>query len=155
MGNYKVVIVENVISDLKKIEQVFNENSNFLVYKKFESYNSFINFMKYNNSKIDFLVINIFINEKNPFEILKEVNHYKNYINKVICCASFVSSEIFSCLNEKKRTGDWNANYYYGISTSNKGKASDCIQCGKCEKLCPQFLPIRELLKLAKETFDK
>ena len=99
MNNYKVVIVENVLSDLKKIEQVFNENSNFVVYKKFESYSSFINFMKYNNSKIDFLVINIFINEKTPFEILKEVNHYKNYINKIICCANFVSSEIFSCLN--------------------------------------------------------
>lgn len=71
------------------------------------------------------------------------------------CVKNIPIPEIFSCLNEKKRTGDWNANYYYSISTSNKGKASDCIQCGKCEKLCPQFLPIRELLKLAKETFDK
>lgn len=99
MNNYKVVIVENVISDLKKLEQAFNENNNFVVYKKFDNFNSFINFMRYNNSKIDFLVINIFINEKTPFELLKEVSLYKNYISKIICLASFVSSEIFSCLN--------------------------------------------------------
>ena len=99
MNNYKVVIVENVISDLKKLEQAFNENNNFVVYKKFDNFNSFINFIRYNNSKIDFLVINIFINEKTPFELLKEVNFYKSHIGKIICLASFVSSEIFSCLN--------------------------------------------------------
>lgn len=27
------------------------------------------------------------------------------------------------------------------------GKAADCVKCGKCEKSCPQFLPIRNLLR--------
>lgn len=71
------------------------------------------------------------------------------------CIKNIPIPEIFSCLNEKKRTNDWNSNYYYDISTSNKGKASDCIKCGKCEKLCPQYLPIRDLLVEAKETFEK
>ena len=71
------------------------------------------------------------------------------------CIKNIPIPEIFACLNEKKRTNDWNSNYYYDISTSNKGKASDCIKCGKCEKLCPQYLPIRDLLVEAKETFDK
>ena len=71
------------------------------------------------------------------------------------CIKNIPIPEIFTCLNEKKRTNDWNSNYYYDISTSNKGKASDCIKCGKCEKLCPQYLPIRDLLVEAKETFEK
>ena len=32
--------------------------------------------------------------------------------------------------------------------TIGHGKASECIKCGKCEKECPQHLPIREHLKL-------
>ena len=31
----------------------------------------------------------------------------------------------------------------------------NCIKCGKCEKLCPQKLPIREDLARAQEDLDK
>ncbi len=43
---------------------------------------------------------------------------------------------------------------YYGRLTQNFGKASDCIECGKCEKVCPQHLPIRENLKLVAKEFE-
>ncbi|MCR5634302.1 MAG: 4Fe-4S binding protein, partial [Lachnospiraceae bacterium] len=33
------------------------------------------------------------------------------------------------------------------------GKAGDCIACGKCEKICPQHLPIRDNLKLVAKQF--
>lgn len=39
--------------------------------------------------------------------------------------------------------------YYMWVGgfTSNPSYASLCMQCGKCEKLCPQHIPIREQLK--------
>ncbi len=50
---------------------------------------------------------------------------------------------------------DWNSGMYYGIVThGGHGKASACIRCGKCEKVRPQHLPIRELLKTVAKTFE-
>lgn len=43
---------------------------------------------------------------------------------------------------------------YYKRLTQNFGKASACISCGKCEKVCPQHLPIRENLKLVAAQFE-
>ncbi len=62
---------------------------------------------------------------------------------------------LFSCLNNKKRFRDWNADFYYEISTRDAGKASDCVGCGQCEDICPQHLPIRELLQNVAEEFEK
>ncbi len=41
----------------------------------------------------------------------------------------------------------------YAQHTAEKGKAEECIRCGKCEEQCPQHLPIRELLEKVAETF--
>lgn len=62
----------------------------------------------------------------------------------------------FSCLNIKKLYNDWNAAHYYReVISKHGGKASDCIECGKCEKACPQHLNIRELLKDVVKEFEK
>lgn len=64
--------------------------------------------------------------------------------------------DLFSCMNTKKLTGDWNPNFYYEeVYTKNGGRAGDCIKCGKCEKICPQHLKIRELLEEVSREFDK
>ena len=64
--------------------------------------------------------------------------------------------DLFACMNTKQIYHDWNADYYYNVvHTANKGKASDCIKCGKCEKACPQHLEIRKLLEEVAMEFER
>ena len=64
--------------------------------------------------------------------------------------------DMFSSLNAHEAFHNWNTAYYYNsvITGNGHGKASECIRCGKCEKVCPQHLPIRELLKDVAKTFE-
>ncbi len=72
------------------------------------------------------------------------------------CPKNILIPDLFSCYNTKNVHHDWNADYYYSsIYTVSNGKASDCIKCGKCEKICPQHLEIRDLLVDVAKEFDQ
>ena len=62
--------------------------------------------------------------------------------------------ELFACYNTQKRYQDWDGSKRYQARTKDLGKASDCIACGKCEKVCPQHLPIREHMKELTKMFE-
>ena len=71
------------------------------------------------------------------------------------CPKDILIPDVFSAMNAHEAFHDWNSGMYYGIVTrGGHGKASDCLRCGKCEKVCPQHLPIRELLKNVEKTFE-
>ena len=72
-------------------------------------------------------------------------------------CPKHISiPDLFATMNTKQIYHDWNADYYYSnVHTAPGRRASDCIKCGKCEKSCPQHLPIRKLLTEVAAEFEK
>ena len=105
------------------------------------------------------------LNEKEMEAVHKvaDIFHQKHAIACTACryctagCPKQISiPDLFACMNAKKVFNDWNANYYYSnVHIVHNGKASDCIKCGKCEKACPQHLPIRDLLEDVAKEFEK
>ncbi len=76
------------------------------------------------------------------------------------CCDGCPSGinipEVFRLLNTVRLYGEeWRSSNFYLGMTEKGGKAKDCLSCGQCESVCPQHLPIIELLKEASSHFDK
>ncbi len=94
---------------------------------------------------------------------VQEIFHKMNMTPCTACrycvegCPKQISiPDLFAIMNIKQLHHDWNADYYYEeVHTAPGRRASDCLKCGKCEKICPQHLPIRKLLEEVAKEFDK
>ena len=93
--------------------------------------------------------------ELEAIDKVREIYHGMNLIPCTACrycvagCPKHISiPDLLALMNTKQIHHDWNADYYYNVvhTGGGKGKATDCIRCGTCEKACPQHLPIRKLL---------
>ena len=70
------------------------------------------------------------------------------------CPQNIAIPDLFACFNGKTVWNTWSSSYYYKVHTHTGGKASDCVECGACEEICPQHLPIRKLMKDVAKEFD-
>ena len=76
------------------------------------------------------------------------------------CPMNIPIPKYFSLYNEDMREDlehkGWTVNFSnYARLTESFGKACDCIECGQCEGVCPQHLPIIEKLKDVSKHFDR
>ena len=74
------------------------------------------------------------------------------------CPMSISIPDVISAINTKRKfPGDMRPQFFYNglIARDGIGKASDCIECGQCEGVCPQHLPIITLMQEAVEKFEK
>ena len=62
---------------------------------------------------------------------------------------------LYNAEMQKTRDKDWISHRgYYRNLTKTFGKASDCVSCRQCERICPQHLPIAEDLKMVATMFE-
>ena len=72
------------------------------------------------------------------------------------CPMNIAIPDVFRAVNTMKLYGDEfrPKAFYGGLIGQGHGRAGDCIACGQCEGVCPQHLPIIELLKDASARLD-
>ena len=72
-------------------------------------------------------------------------------------CPMIISiPDVFRAVNTMNLYGDVfrPKAFYGGVIGQGHGRASECIGCGQCESVCPQHLPIIDLLKDASAKLD-
>lgn len=61
---------------------------------------------------------------------------------------------LFSIENTKREFKNAQVAWDFQMAIKGRGKPSDCVGCGLCEKACPQFIGIRGLLKEIAATYE-
>ncbi len=72
------------------------------------------------------------------------------------CPAGIRIPDVFRALNTiRLYPDDVRPIFYYNNITVESGKAKECVACGQCEGVCPQHLPIIQLMQEASEKLDQ
>lgn len=101
--------------------------------------------------------------EKAAIDKITDIIHTQDSIGCTSCryCVSecpqhILIPDLFACLNAKHIFNNWTSDWYYShVHTVKNGKASSCLECGRCEAVCPQHLEIRKALKKVASEFER
>lgn len=72
------------------------------------------------------------------------------------CPQNILIPDVFKALSSLRMSGEtWRSqSFYQKLVEQGSGKAGTCVACGQCEGVCPQHLPITELMKEAAGKLD-
>lgn len=72
------------------------------------------------------------------------------------CPMNIQIPDLFDAMNQKTAFGDKKQDRFFSqfYTGNGKGRPSECVKCGGCENVCPQHLPIRELLEKVAAEFE-
>lgn len=70
------------------------------------------------------------------------------------CPMNIPIPEIFFVANHQRGNAEFRGRREYTIATTDKGKASDCVECGQCESACPQQINVISHLKDCAKQFE-
>ena len=101
--------------------------------------------------------------EKAAIEKVKEIMFRVELVGCTACkycvegCPMNISiPDVISAINTKRKfPEDMRPQFFYNGLVGHSSRASECIGCGQCEGVCPQHLPIPDLMKEAAGLFDK
>lgn len=72
-----------------------------------------------------------------------------------VCPKQLPIPQIISTLNKKRVYASFDRDSYLSKVAVEGHRAGDCLKCGRCEKMCPQHLPIRTILEEAHKELEK
>lgn len=71
------------------------------------------------------------------------------------CPMNIPIPEIFTVANRQRGNEAFRGRREYTIATTDRGRGSDCIECGQCEGACPQQINIIARLKTCAAQFEE
>ncbi len=70
------------------------------------------------------------------------------------CPANIPIPDIFSVANRQRGNAAFRGRREYSIATVDRGKASDCLECGQCVSVCPQHIDVIARLRECADRFE-
>ena len=101
MKTYNIIVVDDNVNVIKTIEQASAKFEEFVITRKFDKGNSFLQYLEKSNDKIDFLLLDLIMPDVDGLEVVLNVcKKYHYRINTIICMSALASDAILNQIGQ-------------------------------------------------------